>query len=135
MSKLQSVRKTRDTAERNLRLVPPPRLTRRPKRRRWKIGRTRRPKYDHNFALHAHEEVVVLAAVVEMGGEASVRSLDCHYPHRFHRRELWKTLNRLARKGKLTTKGERTRWFRGPTYPGVIFAVPPEPEIGGKHGR
>lgn len=126
MSKRQFARKPRETAERNLRLVPPPKPKRRPKRRRWKIGRTRRPKYAHNFALHAYEETVVLATIGEMGGRASVRSITDKYPDRFLRPLLWKTLNRLARSGKLECDRRRGRYYLGGVFPGMEYYIPEE---------
>lgn len=100
MSQRQFARKLRPPAERNLRLVPPPKPKRRPKRR-WKIGRILKWKYDQQTWLHAYEEELVLAAMRARNGVASIATLCAEEPERWNPSYLRKTFWRLRRAGKV----------------------------------
>jgi hypothetical protein len=99
MTKRQLARKPRDTAERNLRLVPPPKPRRRRKLRfKWNV-RALKAKYPPE--LLRFEEDVVLRVVRDMGGRASVRQIMDRHPERFREKGLWWTLLRLASTDRL----------------------------------
>lgn len=104
MSRLQFARKPAQSAERNLRLVPPPRKGRRP---RLKIGRILRPKYDNNHALHAYEHEIVLAAMRAHGGVVSVNTLCSQEPGRWNAKTLQVALVRMAKAKLIEGSGTR----------------------------
>lgn len=102
MSRRQFARKLEKPAARNLRLVPHPKRRRRPA---WfkRIGRVRKPSWTPE--LLRFEEDVVYRAVVELGGDASVDTLDKCFPGRFNRKPLWWALLRLANEERLFYTG------------------------------
>lgn len=133
MPRRQLARKPRPTAERNLRLVPPPRPKRRPKRR-WKIGRIRKPKYEDNITLHRYEEEFVLRVITERGGAVTLRELVRSEPERWNTRLLGMTLMRLYKSKRVTAAlGHGAHAKVAPFH--LTFTIPPKPTIGDKHGR
>lgn len=117
MKRLELVRKGEEPAARNLRLVPPPKPRRRP-RRRWKTGRIRKPEYQAVPELLRYEEQIVLKVFREteerVGRALSTKGLMNLHPGRFERRYLYLTLMRLAAQGFLITHGHG--WLRWSEY-------------------
>lgn len=119
MSQRQFARKSREPAARNLRLVPPPKRRRRPKRR-FKVGR---PVFKAKWPpeLLAYEEDIAYRVVVEMGGSVTLRAMLDRYPGRFDDQHLYWTLCRLVGSGRLCSGkgiGRRSRGylFDGPSW-------------------
>lgn len=113
MARRQSLRKPEDRAERNLRLVPPPKPKRRPKRR-FKLGKViGKLPYKRNWRLHEHEDAFVLALIRERG-EGSVAGWCQTEPGRWDALYLAHCFKRLRRRGMLRGTG----WtpFTGSTY-------------------
>jgi hypothetical protein len=117
----KSARNRAEGGRPNLRLVPPPAPVKRA-RRRWKIGRVRKPKYPELKALHEFEESLVFTTMLidERRGcppHMSVRALMDRHPGRFNERELWLTLVRLKRSSHLECSGRiffYSEWWRIP---------------------